>query len=81
MLGACRAAEGARMKLDGLQQERDALIGWAARVQSKTDEDLDRQLSALDVRRTTLEKELSEVGDHAARLRELERLPALVEEY
>lgn len=53
----------------------------AARVASITDEDLDRQLAALDVRRGVLEKELAESGDHAARLREMESLAARVDEY
>ena len=68
-------------ELDDLQQERDNLISRAARVASITDEDLDRQLAALDVRRGVLEKELAESGDHAARLREMESLAARVDEY
>jgi hypothetical protein len=81
LLGAGRVYEGLRKELDDLQTERDGLISRAARIAAITDEDLDRQLSALDVRRNVLEKELAGFRDGGERLRELERLPALVKSY
>ncbi|MDP9477975.1 MAG: recombinase family protein [Actinomycetota bacterium] len=80
LVGAGKAAGRLRGELDALQTERDGLIGLAARGLI-TDADLDRQLSGLDVRHTTLESELAEVGDPEVRLRELEALRAQVEEY
>ena len=81
LLGAGKVYEGLRKELDNLQQERDGLISRAARIASITDEDLDRQLSALDVRRNVLEKELAGVRDGEERLREMESLVARVDEY
>lgn len=81
LAGTGRAVAKLRRELDDLRTERDGLIGRAARIASITDEDLDRQLSALDVRRGALEKELAGAGDHAVRLRELERVSAQVEDY
>lgn len=75
-----RAVAGVQKKLDEIKHERDGMISLAARGLID-DEDLKRQLSALDERRDILSEELARVVDHTGRQKRLEKVAALVEAY
>jgi site-specific DNA recombinase len=80
LLRADRASGRLRKELEEIEVERDGYIRLAAKG-SISDEDLERHLSGLGVRRGALEAELGEAADVGARLRELEALAGRVDEY
>ena len=80
LLQADRASGRLRKELGDLEEERDGYIRLAAKG-SISDEDLDRHLSGLEVRRRTLEDEIGNAADVGKRLRELEALREQVDEY
>ncbi len=80
LLRADQASGRLRKELDELEGERDGYIRLAAKG-SISDEDLERHLSGLGVRRGVLETELGEAAYVGTRLRELEALAGRVDEY
>ena len=80
LLQAGRASGRLHKELDELEEERDGYIRLAAKG-SISDEDLERHLASLDVRRGVLREELGETADVGPRLRELDRLSETVDEH